>query len=53
MKISNIWIRALTHMKPLEFKNAQGMLHLTRREEEVVHLVADGMKNRENAHSLR
>lgn len=46
-------ISALTHSKPLRFDNAEGMPLLTRREEEVVRLVADGLKNREIAEKLQ
>jgi DNA-binding NarL/FixJ family response regulator len=46
-------IQALTYKQPLQFKNTQGMPLLTRREEEVVYLVADGMKNREIAERLK
>jgi DNA-binding NarL/FixJ family response regulator len=45
-------INALTHLKPLQFQNAEGTSLLTRREEDVVRLVADGMKNREIALQL-
>jgi DNA-binding NarL/FixJ family response regulator len=40
---------ALSSLKPLRFNNAEGMPLLTRREEEVVRLVADGLKNAEVA----
>ena len=43
---------ALAHLKPLQFNNADGMPLLTRREEDVVRLVADGLKNREIAQRL-
>src|ERR1700689_3243353 len=46
-------IRALTHTKPMQFNNSEGMPLLTRREEEVVHLVADGLRNREIAQKLK
>lgn len=46
-------ISALTHSKPLRFDNSEGMPLLTRREEEVVRLVADGLKNREIAEKLQ
>jgi DNA-binding NarL/FixJ family response regulator len=46
-------INALTHVKPLHFNNSDGMPLLTRREEDVVRLVADGMKNREIAQRLK
>jgi DNA-binding NarL/FixJ family response regulator len=45
-------INALTHVKPLQFNDADGMPLLTRREEDVVRLVADGLKNREIAQRL-
>lgn len=45
-------IGALTQAKPLRLKSAEGMPLLTRREEQVVHLVADGLKNREIAERL-
>lgn len=46
-------IRALTHAEPLRLDNSEGMPLLTRREEEVVRLVADGLKNREIAEKLQ
>lgn len=46
-------ISALTHSKPLQFNSPEGMPLLTRREEEVVRLVADGLKNREIAQKLK
>ena len=46
-------IGALSQSKPLHLKNSDGMPLLTRREEEVVHLVADGLKNREIAERLK
>ena len=53
-------LAALIHMKPLKFNNADGAPILTRREEDVVRLVADGLRNREIAlrldvaeHSIR
>jgi hypothetical protein len=39
-------INALTHLRPEQFSNSDGMPLLTRREEDVVRLVADGLKNR-------
>jgi DNA-binding NarL/FixJ family response regulator len=45
-------ISAVVQTKPLEFHNAKGMPLLTRREEDVVRLVADGLKNREIADKL-
>jgi DNA-binding NarL/FixJ family response regulator len=46
-------ISALTQTKQLQINNPEGMPLLTRREEEVVHLVADGLKNREIAEQLK
>jgi len=46
-------LNALTHIKPLRIDNPQGMPLLTRREEDVVRLVADGLKNREIAQKLK
>jgi DNA-binding NarL/FixJ family response regulator len=46
-------LNALTHIKPLHINNSNGMPLLTRREEEVVRLVADGLKNREIALRLK
>ncbi|MBZ5644840.1 MAG: LuxR C-terminal-related transcriptional regulator [Acidobacteriia bacterium] len=46
-------INALTHIEPLHFNNAEGTPLLMRREEDVVRLVADGMKNREIAEKLK
>lgn len=46
-------INALTRTKPMHLNNPEGMPLLTRREEEVVHLVADGLKNREIAEHLQ
>ena len=46
-------INALTHIEPLHFNNFEGTPLLTRREEDVVRLVADGMKNRETAEKLK
>ena len=46
-------ISALTQTKQLQISNPEGMPLLTRREEEVVHLVADGLKNREIAQQLK
>ena len=45
-------MHALSQRKALQFNNVEGMPLLTRREEEVVRLVADGMKNAEIAQSL-
>ena len=39
--------------KPVHLNDSEGMPLLTRREEDVVRLVADGMKNREIAQKLR
>ena len=47
------FLDALSQTKPLHLKNPDGMPLLTRREEEVVHLVADGLKNREIAERLK
>jgi DNA-binding NarL/FixJ family response regulator len=46
-------IKALSHSKPLHLNNSRGTPLLTRREEEVVRLVADGLKNREIAQRLK
>ena len=46
-------LNALAHVKPLRIDNHKGLPLLTRREEDVVRLVADGMKNREIAQRLR
>ncbi len=46
-------INALAQSKPIQLNNPDGMPLLTRREEEVVHLVADGLKNREIAQKLQ
>jgi DNA-binding NarL/FixJ family response regulator len=43
---------ALALLKPLRLNNAEGMPLLTRREEDVVRLVADGLKNGEVAQRL-
>jgi len=45
-------INALGRLKPLQFHDADGRPLLTRREEDVVRLVADGLKNREIAKKL-
>ena len=45
-------LNAIAHLKPLQFNNSDGMPLLTRREEDVVRLVADGLKNREIAQRL-
>jgi DNA-binding NarL/FixJ family response regulator len=46
-------IKALTRLKPVQLNNSEGMPLLTRREEDVVRLVADGLKNREIAERLK
>ena len=46
-------MKALSHLKPLHLNNSEGMPLLTRREEDVVRLVADGLKNREIAQRLK
>ena len=46
-------IGALTRVNPIHLNNRDGAPLLTRREEEVVHLVADGLKNREIAQKLQ
>jgi DNA-binding NarL/FixJ family response regulator len=46
-------IKALSQLKPLHLNNSNGMPLLTRREEEVVLLIADGLKNREIAQRLK
>jgi DNA-binding NarL/FixJ family response regulator len=46
-------IRALSQLRPLHLNNSAGMPLLTRREEDVVRLVADGLKNREIAVRLK
>jgi DNA-binding NarL/FixJ family response regulator len=45
-------MEALPHIHPLKFQNTDGTPILTRREESVVHLVVDGLKNREIAQKL-
>lgn len=45
-------LEALTRLKPLQLVKANGMALLTRREEDVVRLVAEGMRNREIAQAL-
>ena len=40
---------ALIHAKSLQFNDADGMPLLTRREEDVVGLLADGLKNRNSS----
>ncbi len=46
-------IKALSHLRPLHLSNSHGLPLLTRREEDVVRLVADGLKNREIAERLK
>jgi DNA-binding NarL/FixJ family response regulator len=46
-------LTALINTKPIQFNNADGMPLLTRREEDVVRLVSDGLKNREIAQRLK
>lgn len=46
-------MNALGHTKPLRLHNADGKPLFTRREEDVVRLVVDGLKNREIAQRLR
>lgn len=46
-------LSALAHVKKLEFNGADGASLLTRREEDVARLVADGLKNREIAQALK
>jgi two-component system, NarL family, nitrate/nitrite response regulator NarL len=45
-------LEALTHLKSSQLAKTSGMTLLTRREEDVVRLVAEGMKNREIALTL-
>lgn len=45
-------LTALSRSKTFEFNNAEGLPLLTRREEDVVRLVADGLKNREIGQKL-
>jgi len=46
-------LKALSRLSPVHINDAKGMPLLTHREEEVVHLVADGLKNREIAQRLK
>jgi DNA-binding NarL/FixJ family response regulator len=46
-------ISALAQSKPLNFKSPAGLPLLTRREEDVLHLVSEGLRNREIAHRLK
>ena len=43
----------LCETKPFRIVDSNGLALLTRREEDVVRLVVEGMKNREIAHSLQ
>jgi len=45
-------ISAVVHTKPSRFHDSKGMQLLTRREEDVARLVADGLQNCEIAHQL-
>jgi DNA-binding NarL/FixJ family response regulator len=45
-------LEALTRLKSAQLTKTSGMVLLTRREEDVVRLVAEGMKNREIAHAM-
>lgn len=45
-------LEALTHLKPFQVVSAHGLLLLTKREEDVVRLVAEGMRNLEIAQRL-
>jgi DNA-binding NarL/FixJ family response regulator len=46
-------LNVLKRLKPPQFNGADGMPLLTRREEEVVQMVADGLRNREIAQRLK
>jgi len=46
-------VEALSRLAPVRVVNADGMRLLTKREEEVVHLVAEGLQNREIATKLK
>lgn len=46
-------VRALSLLRPIHLDNSAGTPLLTRREEDVVRLVADGLKNREIAERLK
>lgn len=46
-------VEAFSQFAPMRVVNADGMRLLTKREEEVVHLVAEGMQNREIARELK
>jgi DNA-binding NarL/FixJ family response regulator len=46
-------IQAFSELAPIHVVNADGMRLLTKREEEVVRLVAQGMQNREIARELK
>ncbi|HYB61899.1 MAG TPA: response regulator transcription factor [Methylomirabilota bacterium] len=45
-------VEAVSHLNPLRFSSPDGRHLLTQREEDVVRLVAEGLKNREIAESL-
>lgn len=46
-------MEAFTQLAPMRVVNADGMRLLTKREEEVVHLLAEGMQNKEIAQTLK
>jgi DNA-binding NarL/FixJ family response regulator len=45
-------LNAITHLRPLRINDAHGIPILTHREEQVVRLAADGLRNREIAQEL-